>query len=418
MRVSTGRWVSGEDFFDREPELRLLTTLVGENNHVLLTGQRRMGKTSLTRELGRRLAGEGWAFLFTDVEGADAPEDVVARIAAAAHPVRSLRSRLAERMGRWADEKIENVTVSHFQIGVRAGLTEGSWRRHGQELLNQCARHEAPVLLVVDELPIFLKKMLRHDRGNERVDTFLSWMRGALQEVEGESLRLIVSGSIGLEPLVRQLGIPDRINHLHPVRLGPWDRETSVRCFNRLAAAQGISTQAGVAEAVHDRLGIGIPHHVQSFFARLREFAIMRDRERLTLQDVHDVYRSALLGPRGQSDLVHYETRLKDALDEESFSLAMEILAETSLEGAFTPKGRRSLERRYAPLMEGVPERVGDILDVLAHDGYLEECPEGHQFASRLLRDWWAARFRDSRAASGRRAPERGSHRERDAADG
>ena len=60
MRVSTGRWVSGEDFFDREAELRLLDNLVREHNHVLLTGQRRMGKTSLTRELGRRLKADGW----------------------------------------------------------------------------------------------------------------------------------------------------------------------------------------------------------------------------------------------------------------------------------------------------------------------------------------------------------------------
>ena len=36
----------------------------------LLTGQRRMGKTSIVRELGRRLESEGWVFLFVDVEGA------------------------------------------------------------------------------------------------------------------------------------------------------------------------------------------------------------------------------------------------------------------------------------------------------------------------------------------------------------
>ena len=56
MKSSTGRWVSGDDFFDREPELRILENRVREGNHVLLTGQRRMGKTSIARELGRRLA--------------------------------------------------------------------------------------------------------------------------------------------------------------------------------------------------------------------------------------------------------------------------------------------------------------------------------------------------------------------------
>ena len=46
MRSATGRWVSGDDFFDRELELKALESRVRDFNHVLLTGQRRMGKTS------------------------------------------------------------------------------------------------------------------------------------------------------------------------------------------------------------------------------------------------------------------------------------------------------------------------------------------------------------------------------------
>ena len=69
MRSSTGRWVSGDNFFDRERELRILEERVRGGNHVLLTGQRRMGKTSIARELGRRLTESGeWITLFTDVE--------------------------------------------------------------------------------------------------------------------------------------------------------------------------------------------------------------------------------------------------------------------------------------------------------------------------------------------------------------
>ncbi len=81
MKSSTGRWVSGDDFFDRESELQILETRVRDSNHMLLTGQRRMGKTSILRELGQRLESEGWVFLFTDVEGATCPEDVIAEIA-------------------------------------------------------------------------------------------------------------------------------------------------------------------------------------------------------------------------------------------------------------------------------------------------------------------------------------------------
>ena len=38
--------------------------------------------------------------------------------------------------------------------------------------------------------------------------------------------------------------------------------------------------------------------------------------------------------------------------------------------------------------------RIADTLEVLTHDGYLESSDEGYCFPSRLLRDWWSARFR------------------------
>ena len=394
MRSSTGRWVIGDDFFDRDRELQILEAQVRDRNHVLLTGQRRMGKTSIVRELGNRLEADGWIFLFTDVEGAVCAEDAIADIARAVHPVRPIASRFVAGMKRWLSENIEEISALDFGVKIRAGLDAGNWRHHGEQLFRACAAQGKPVLLVIDELPIFLKRMLHHDNA-QRVDEFLSWLRGVLQALGDDSPTLILSGSIGLEPLVRRLGIPDRINHLYSFRLGPWDRDTSVACFQRLAESHGLPVGAGVANAVYEALGVGIPHHVQSFFARLRDFAIMHGRDRVTVQDVDDVYRTALLGPSGQNDLVHYETRLKEGLEDESFSIAMEILAEAAIHGVFTSGAKQALERLYAELVDDAPGRIADAIEVLVHDGYLEDGDGGHRFPSRLLKDWWSARFRD-----------------------
>ncbi len=394
MKASTGRWVSGDDFFDRVHELRILETLVQERNHVLLTGQRRMGKTSIVRELGRRLEADGWIFLFADVEGATSAEDAITEIARAAHTVRSIASRFADAMKRFISENFEEITAVEFGVKIRAGLNEGNWRHHGEQMFNVCADQDRPVLLVIDELPIFLKRMIQQDDSAHRVDQFLSWLRGVLQILGNGAPVLIVSGSIGLEPLVRRIGIPDRINHFYPYRLGPWDLETSVKCFNRLAESYAFTVEAGVVEAVYNALGIGIPHHVQSFFARLRDFATMHGRDHVKLNDVDHVYRNELLGPSGQSDLVHYETRLKEGLEDESYPIAMEILAEAAVQEVFTSNARHSLGRMYSRLVDDAPSRIADILEVLEHDGYLKLVNEGHRFESRLLKDWWASRFR------------------------
>lgn len=343
MRASTGRWVRGDDFFNREKELQSLETRVRDGNHVLLTGQRRMGKTSVTQELGRRLQAQGWEFLFADVEGATCAEDVIAAIAEAAHPVRPISARLREAAERWF-RRVEELSASDFRVRFRAALNPGTWRRHGERLIRYCAEHDKRVLLVVDELPILLKRMLRDDE-------FLSWLRAVTQGLDGSPV-LIISGSIGLQPLVNRLGIPDRINHLDPYRLGPWDRKISVECFERLAANYGLRVEKGVAAAVYDALGIGIPHHVQSFFVHLRDHSIMQGADRVTVADVETVYRTELLGPSGQSDLAHYDARLKDGLDDDSYRVAMEILAEAATRDVFTANARRCLERMYADVVD------------------------------------------------------------------
>ena len=127
----------------------------------------------------------------------------------------------------------------------------------------------------------------------------------------------------------------------------------------------------------------------------------MEQRNRVRLRDVPTVYRTTLLGPSGQNDLAHYETRLQEALEDESSRIAMEILAEAATQDLFTPLARRGLEQRFAHV-EDVSRHITEILDVLVHDGYLEDGEDGYRVPSHLLRDWLAARFRHHHTPFGR----------------
>ena len=395
MRSATGRWVTDGDFFDRERELGILESRIQDGNHIVMTGQRRMGKTSILRELGRRLEQKGWVFLFADVEKDRSEEDVITSLAEAIHPVLPMTKRLLKGMGRgWQGlvKRVDRIDIRKFSVAFRAALDSGNWRRSGERLIAHC---HGRTLIVMDEVPIFLAHLLGQENGAARVDGFLSWLRGAFQKPEGDAPVLIISGSIGLAPLVERLGISDRVNHLDPFRLGPWDQSTSIKCFETLTESYGLTAEDGVAAAVYERLGVGIPQHVQSFFARLRDHLQMNDRDRIALADVDEVYRSGLLGPSGQNDLSHYEERLRDGLgDPHRSRIAMEILAEAAVQGTFSTEAHAQLEKVQSKLSDDASRLIADTLAVLVHDGYLEKHDEGHRFMSNLLRDWWRIRFR------------------------
>ena len=399
MNLATGRWVTGDDFFGREADLRQLESQARNRNPVLLTGQRRIGKTSIARELGRRMEAEGWTFLFADVEGATSPEEFVTEIAKAMYRLRRRWSRFDWSV-LWPGRALKGLSVMKFGAQFRARLTPGNWQRRGRVLFAKCAKQQNPVLFVIDELPIFLGHLI--DEGDDiAAKHFLSWFRGAVQDLNAATNppAFIVSGSVGLEGLARRIGASDRINHLYSYRLSPWTREECVECFGLLARSVGLPTDEGVADAVYDKLGLGIPHHVQSFLARLHDYHLRtRSAGAVSTGDVDLVYRTRLLGPPGQTDLAHYEDRLKDALDDDCYTLAMEILAEASVVGSFTSQARQSLEQIYVDV-EDIAGQIAYTVETLVHDGYIRHGEGGGQgayiFCSNLLKDWWRTRFRD-----------------------
>ena len=66
----------------------------------------------------------------------------------------------------------------------------------------------------------------------------------------------------------------------------------------------------------------------------------------------------------------------------------------------------RVLESHVEALVDDVRGRVADAVEILAHDGYIEAVENGHRFPSRLLRDWWAARFRNHHTPLESRCPD------------
>lgn len=398
MKSKTGGWVVGEDFHGRETDLDLLETSLRDGNRVLLTGPRRMGKTSVARELGRRLSGEGWGFLYLDVEHADTPEELVVELARQVYASRSFAKRHLSGIGPWVSGQGRRVRKMGargggvgFEVEVRKGVESGAWRQRGSELLEECAASARPVFLVLDELPLFLKRLSVTPEGTRAVDLFLSWLRASLQMIPGDSLAVLVSGSTGLTPLVERLGLPDRINYLWPYALGPWSRVESIACFEKLAKSCKLSCDAGVAAEVHERLGSGNPHHVQSFFAALQVLAAKRAGARIIRADVAVAY-GALLRPGAQNDLTHYELRLEQSLDPDEYRAVRKILAETATRGLFTSAAGARLANRLDGHGVDGSRLVRSVLDLLQHDGYLVEDDGGLRFESRLLRDWFAKR--------------------------
>ena len=419
LRKAGGNWVEGDRFFDRETELEALTERVRDGTHTLLTAQRRMGKTSLVRELLRRLKDEGrFETIFVDLEGASTPADAVAEIGFQARSAQGAWSRIQSLFANVLPAEIEiggripALADADLRVKLRAGVDAGNWRHKGDQVFAALAGNGRPVVLALDELPILVNRLLKGDDHRKEngygitperrraADELLSWLRKNGQTHRGR-ISMILSGSVSLEPILQQAGLSAHANIFSPFDLKPWDRETAMDCLGALGETYRLDLSHDVRQDMCRRLRCQIPHHVQRFFDVLHEDLRRAGRRTPSLEDVERVYDDEMLGIRGQMDLEHYEGRLRMVLGDEGYRAALEMLTEAAvnegrLRGDAIDRQRESLAAEAG----AGPLPVEDVLHVLEHDGYLARQGDGYRFVSGLLEDWWRVRYGRSGASS------------------
>ncbi len=409
LRKAGGNWVDGDRFFNREAELEALTERVHDGTHTLLTAQRRMGKTSLVRELLRSLKAEGrFETIFVDIEDGATPADAIAEIGVCSRSVQSvwrrLTSWLANVMPAEVDigGKVDALGSADLRVKLRAGIDAGNWRQKGDDLIAALAGNDRRIVLAIDELPILVNRLLKgHDyritaERRQAADEFLSWLRKNGQTHRGR-ISMILSGSVSLEPMLQEAGLSAHANIFRPYELRPWDKETAADCLAALAENYRIELPEPVRQDMCRRLRCQIPHHVQAFFDSVHEYLRRARRSTASLEDIERVYEGDMLGVRGQMDLEHYQSRLRMILGTEGYRIALELLTEAAFCGGVL--GNNAIVRYcefYGDRSEGAEAdatNIENIFHVLEHDGYLARRGDGYRFISGLLEDWWRSRY-------------------------
>jgi uncharacterized protein len=400
LKQAHGNWVEGDRFWDREKDTELLIQKIEEGAHILLVAQRRMGKTSLMKEV-KRLLNDRYICLYIDLQKASTAEDAIVELSLALKSHTKIWDKIKELFANALNKivgGVEEVNIGEFGIKFRAGLTASNWTEKGDALFSILAGSELPVLLLIDEVPLMVNRVLKGDdfkitkERNAKADEFMSWLRKNSLEHQGK-IRIVLSGSIGFEPILRQAGLSATINNFLPFDLKPWDEKAAIGCLQALANEYGIEFNHNAEAVMVRRIGCCIPHHVQMFFTHVYDRCKRRGRMDFYPDEVNDIYENEMLGIRGHAELTHYEDRLKLVLGPEILPFALEILTETAVSGCLKRNALHVIQKSYEFSTINVREAAEEILRVLEHDGYLKSSAEGYIFESRLLQDWWKKRY-------------------------
>ncbi|MFP5319265.1 MAG: ATP-binding protein [Acidimicrobiia bacterium] len=340
----------------------------------LVTGDRRMGKTSLLRK----------------VEHVLSPEHVVLRISAETDDPELFGRRLvdvlrghrvfAEELARW------NVTVDVGWRGVRI-RREGGGGEQGpdgaDDLFRWAAGRAAPTRLVVilDEIAVLAMAIERRRPGG--AVEFLRSLRRPRQEAP--NLAMVLAGSVGLHHAVVDT---TPVNDLQRVRVGPLvaaDAAFLARCLllgEQVATSDEEAVVAAMVEAAD-----AIPY----FLHHLAHAAHRRGAATLRPDDVWAIRDEALVDPDDPWNLRHYRDRLRAYYGADA-DLAGHVLDAVAVADA--PLDLSQLGSRLGAVdLDVRPSRDAllALVERLEADHYLARRGAADTFATRIVRDAWRA---------------------------
>ena len=269
-----------------------------------------------------------WDVLYVDIEKGESPPDCMAAIIAALAANPGYRSRIeAIPFSTAVKELLDRVSIGVDTDVLRVELKDAIGRDWGRAADRLQARLASlpdagrKLLIVIDELPILVARMLRAGarRDTELLLSRLRHWRQAL-ELRGR-VHTLVGGSIGLEGVLRRAGMSGSINDLAPFHLDSWDRPVAADFLAELGRSSDFPLDDGAIARILDLLQDPVPYHVQLFFSLLRD-ASRGNPARVSPEEIERCFAERLAGPSGTAHLDHYAERLEVALDEREYEMA------------------------------------------------------------------------------------------------
>lgn len=390
-RNVAGPIVRGSDFWGRQAEVDSLWRLL-KNGSVLLTAPRRHGKSSLMSALADSPRPD-WTVCQIDVEYIEKPEEFLTELTAMLllkEPFRRLLKRTAampaQLMG-WVGKMLESVSVGlpghgELKLGLRDALLKPQqWPELAEQLFSVMEAMDGDVLLIIDEFPMMIASFL--DRNEEGAVAFLKWFRAQRQRTDRARVRLVLGGSVNIEPRLEAIGRQALLNDLQRFRLEQMARERSIAFVGAVLEGEQALFHAGVPDEIVRVADCGIHFFLQVLISE----CLLEARRRgttLASSDVEPVYRDRVLGPSNRARFSHYLTRLKEHYGNLEHAARI-VLGELARNGK-----RREDELLAALRAEGVEEvAVSRTLVLLESDYYVLRDAGGVWFTSGFLRDWW-----------------------------
>lgn len=382
MRANPGGQLDPSEVVGRDGLIRRLWRVL-DRQSLVLTAERRMGKTSIIKKMNAE-APDGVLTVFHDIEGLRSPLEFAKLVFEDVEEYLSRRQRVCEKARSFLGE------ISGGSVGgilTFPQIDASHWKKLLVTTIEDLVEHQDKILIFFwDEVPLMLYE-IKQQSGEAVAMELLDTLRSLRQM--NPKLRMVFTGSIGLHNVIlslRRAGHPNSpINDMLSVEVPPLESEDARHLAALLLKGERIETQnpEAVCAALVNQADC-IPYFIHHLVDR------MTGREGdLTADTVREIMTSFLTDPIDPWHLRHYRERVDIYYDASVRPVVLGLLDVLSTAASALPfpevfnllKTQIAMEDREAVL---------EALGSLQTDHYVvQETGGEYRFRYPLVQRWW-----------------------------
>ena len=381
ISIKTGPPVEGNEFYGRETELQYAWKYhISNGVSLLLSVPRRVGKSSFAKRMLKMAEKNKWKTLYLDLQGIGTESEFV----------KLFKKELNSE--KWwnktgdvilkLSESIECFEVAGYKIPK---LNPNVWRNDTYQKIKELIEKTDEILIVIDELTIYLNHLLTQESGKEKVEFFLEWLRSFRQTTKA---RWIFCSSVGIENFASMHQLSKHLNDIHSFPLGAFREDEAKVFISRLDVDEKVQFTDYHIQYILDKLVWHLPFFIQILVEKIN-FLVCVEGKQLTNNTVDEAYNRLIT----ENHFNTWDERLKEYNEYEDN--ARKILKSCTLpHGENRENLLANLSANKSDIdIDKMETILSKLLNMLKNDGYLAEHNGKYIFRSPLLRDFWYNRF-------------------------
>jgi uncharacterized protein len=351
MRNVVGMAVRGNDFFPRPTVMNQIYRRLESGENVLLTGQRRSGKTSLFRAMADNPR-PGFRFAYLNVS----------------HIQDSMMfySTLASNL---ANDGLDAESISYNTLVTLLSRIEVQSSEKGT------------LVILLDDFSWMLENILRN-QGQAGVEAFLVQIQKL--RLQHTKIRFVLTSETISMAQNAKSGALDLNSDLNFKDLPPLTHEEARMMLSVLLEQYQVNYSPNLIPYLLERLEWFMPFYLQMFAQELID--IFESKRQIIGEREVDEAFDRLVSLNGYNHFELFKSHLQNLLQEDELHFAQKTLHLLAKENALSTETIRNLANGLQP------EKREHVMDCLESVGYVmfEKNQNVYRFQSPLIRTWWA----------------------------